>query len=418
MDDLDFPEDLVEINGAMAPRFGVIARLHHAVQEEKEERQEAIQRAIDVAQRQYNDAIRSARTSKLRAISAFAMAVGVEYGIDYVQNLFKPKDEDMKEKQIMKIIKTSKLKDFEIVSTKYDNIINRLISVDKTVNNLLGKDDVRTASLLDEIRYGVIASHLKVVKDFSSKTFLEYFKIGSWCGLNTDIPQALMREKLEKPFQFNKIDGICKLHDLAYLNAKNKDDIAKADREMLLNILDTYTLSGISKLELNVFKEYTLKSVYDTLLSFFGNINIPKTITQITGLYEIYKPTKAGEPMSVKKGLGAYALLRDKLTAIFTFGVILLKTVGEKIYGDTAIQYYPETLFDEGDIQKLISEYEDYQNQRLVDAGYEPYEEENETVEIKEEEDDSIYEENELENEVEEDDSIYEENILENEVEE
>jgi hypothetical protein len=420
----------VNINGVDVPAFSPIVRLQRAVELEKEERQDLFEKAKDAADiryniRQYdiNEQLQGIRTGRLAALSAFGISLGIEYGIDYVQELFKPKDEILKEKQIIKIIKTSKLKDFEIVSTKYDDIINRLREVDSNVNKMTGNEDVKSQLLLDEIRFSVIASHLKKIQKESDSNlavqYLKYFKIGSWCGLGTDIPQALMREKLEQPFRTNRIDSICAIHDLAYLNSKSKEDIAKADREMLMNIIDTYTISGLSKVELNVLKKWTLESAKDTLLSFFTNINVPKTVGQVFAIKEFFKPTRAGERMSINKGFAAYALLRDKLVAITGFTAILLKTVGEYFYGDTRIKYYPETEFDENDIMEAINEFEQYESQRLVDAGYEiPIEEENE---------DELYEEKILENEVDEEedelfeeneDELFEERILENDVEE
>jgi hypothetical protein len=439
----------VNINGVDVPAFSPIVRLHRAVELEKEERQDLFEKAKDAADIRYNirqnvinEQLQGIRTGRLAALSAFGISLGIEYGIDYVQELFKPKDEILKEKQIIKIIKTSKLKDYEIVSTKYDDIINRLREVDSNVNKMTGNEDVKSQLLLDEIRFSVIASHLKKIQKESDSNlavqYLKYFKIGSWCGLGTDIPQALMREKLEKPFQTNRIDGICKMHDLAYLNAKSKEDIAKADRDMLMNIIDTYTISGLSKVELNVLKEWTLQSAKDTLLSFFTNLNVPKTIGQLFAVKEFFKPTRAGETMSVKKGFAAYALLRDKLVAITGFTAILLKTIGEYFYGDTMIKFNPETEFDENDIMEAINEFEQYESQRLVDAGYEIQVEEEKEDELyekkeenkielienkgieKEENEDELYEKNALENEVEEEneDELYEKNALENEIEE
>lgn len=412
----------ININGVDVPYFSQIAKLHRAVQSEKDERQELFEKAKDAADVRYNirqnvinEQLQGIRTGRLSALSAFGISLGIEYGIDYVQELFKPKDEILKEKQIIKIIKTSKLKDFEIVSTKYDDIINRLREVNSNVNKMTGSEDVKSELLLDEIRFSVIASHLKKIQKESDENmavqYLKYFKIGSWCGLGTDIPQALMREKLEKPFQTNRIDSICKIHDLAYLNSKSKEDIAKADREMLMNIIDTYTISGITKVELNVLRGWTKENMINTLLSFFTNINVPKTIGQIFAVKEFFKPTRAGESMSAKKGVATYALLRDKLVAITGFTAILLKTIGEYFYGDTMIKYNAETEFDENDIMEAIKEFEQYESQRLVDAGYEiPVEEEQEEYivnpeyesenEIEEEEEYIVNPEYESENEV------------------
>jgi hypothetical protein len=83
------------------------------------------------------------------------------------------------------------------------------------------------------------------------------------------------------------------------------------------------------------------------------------------------------------------------------------------------IKYNPETEFDENDIMEAINEFEQYESQRLVDAGYD--------VEVEEENEDELYEEKILENEVDEEenelfeeneDELFEERILENDVEE
>jgi hypothetical protein len=93
----------VNINGVDVPVFSPIVRLQRAVELEREERQDLFEKAKDAADVRYNirqnvinEQLQGIRTGRLAALSAFGISLGIEYGIDYVQELFKPKDEILK----------------------------------------------------------------------------------------------------------------------------------------------------------------------------------------------------------------------------------------------------------------------------------------------------------------------------------
>jgi len=65
----------------------------------------------------------------------------------------------------------------------------------------------------------------------------------NFCGPKTHLEERLARG--DKPV--NKLDSICKTHDIAYSNAKTKQDIRKADKEFIKTVdnLKEKSISGV-----------------------------------------------------------------------------------------------------------------------------------------------------------------------------
>lgn len=287
----------------------------------------------------------------------------------------------------IEFMKTTPLKDMPVISKDYNIMINKLGLLNNKISSITNtkSDNPGMASLLEEVKYTVLYKHLEKQTDEAFINPAHLFSVGQWCGAGTPILNALESD----PKQQYKIDKICKIHDLSYMAAKSRFDIHRADIQMLLSILDEYTIPNLGKgiyrvataetLPVNEFIEYISKLVTGIVL------NPVKTITtEITGaglmgnilggLRAIdYLRGTPGRP-GFRQVMSDVMFARERVMAIVGFGAIGMKLMYDISIGKATntVYGYEETKFNPDEISYLIREFEDMQNKRLEENGYEP----------------------------------------------
>jgi len=287
----------------------------------------------------------------------------------------------------IEFMKTTPLKDMPVISKDYDIMINKLGLLNNKISSITNtkSDNTAMASLLEELKFTVLYKHLEKQPNEAMINPAHLFSVGQWCGAGTPILNALESD----PKQHYKIDKICKIHDLNYMAARNKRDIHRADIQMLLSILDEYTIPNLGKgiyrvataetLPIEEFIDYISKLIV-------GIVTQPiKTITtEITGaglMGNILGGLRAIDYLSGKPGRPGFRQVmsdimfaRERVMAIIGFGAIGMKLMYDISIGKATntVYGYEETKFNPDEVSYLIREFEDMQNKRLEENGFEP----------------------------------------------
>jgi hypothetical protein len=167
----------------------------------------------------------------------------------------------LKKAESGRIEKRVKVAHFEIINKEYEAYISYLKDYNKKIEDLTGDTEMNPAinNLLDQMRLTVFAHDYE-------HNFLPNNKISSaafrdWCGAGTDI---LKNVELDNDFSAHyKIDEICKEHDYAYSNARTKEDLLNADKEMLKAIMDNYGISDLLGTKERLHDDTSLKTADD-----------------------------------------------------------------------------------------------------------------------------------------------------------
>jgi hypothetical protein len=287
----------------------------------------------------------------------------------------------------IEFMKTTPLKDMPVISKDYNNMITKLGLLNNKISTITNtkSDNTAMASLLEELKFTVLYKHLEKQPDESFINPAHLFSVGAWCGAGTAILNALESD----PKQHYKIDKICKIHDLSYMAAKSRFDIHRADIQMLLSILDEYTIPNLGKgiyrvataetLPINEFIQYIGTLLVQTMM------NPIKTITnELTGsglLGNVLGGLRAIDYLSGNPGRPGFRQIisdimfaRERVMAIIGFGAIGMKLMYDISIGKATntVYGYEETKFNPDEVSYLIREFESTQNKRLEENGYEP----------------------------------------------
>jgi len=321
---------------------------------------------------------------------------------------------------------------FEVLNPEYDAKMDRLLNIDNTVNKLTNINDIRPTMLLDRMRIKVLADHFKKAESNKQmgEGLLSFAGFRSWCGKGTNIMRNINEDK---DFANDYIiDQICKNHDINTLNAKTHMDIVKADAYMLAEISDNYFINNLFSTKQKIKAAETITDhIFSTAtlinLLRLGTMAAPLGMTAYRGYkwYKAYKEdiftTELYRPFLARNGLrlddtevrphmiedmynilqrlekaksefitkSAYelsitgltsTLFKDTALAALAAGGIVMKMVYDNIVYPVSSNIYdtgrltqPEqTTYDETSIKDLLLQFQDFQNERLEKAGYEP----------------------------------------------
>jgi hypothetical protein len=287
---------------------------------------------------------------------------------------------------IEKYIKTEPaLANYRIVNKEYTDLINKLLMVnskiDKITDTPAGNNMIN--ALLSELKFTVLYKYLEKAEDENIFSPIHLFHIGQFCGMGTDILNAIKETDDTETY---KMDQICRKHDLAYLNSRDRHHILKADMSMLGDILDQFTIKGVKQGMINLMFAETLPiteftNYIITQLSNFVRNPIKTITTELAGkgvLANIVGFRRAIKYFSFDPEISASGIVtdmmfvRERILAILAFGAI-----GSKILYDISIGKatntvagYEDTKFDINEIEYILKEIEAIQNDRLASAGY------------------------------------------------
>jgi hypothetical protein len=286
----------------------------------------------------------------------------------------------------IEFIKASKeLNQYKIFNNEYTKLTDKLNLIDQQVSDITGYVDLNMEALMDELKFSVIYKHFTKTKDIDTSSILS---VGAWCGKGTQVYKNLQEETPETLQNTEMIQMICRQHDLNYFHAKTRQDVHKADVEMLLSIIDTYVMKGskdaiynLTSGDINQFKDY----IFDTL---YKIVDKPGDVaTDIyNGLTSATSSSKAldiitgkADMLSVASNIGS---LKERVLGMVAFGGIGMKLLydlglGKNEYVDEKgeltnnVYGWEKTDFKLEDVDYIIRDIEHIQNLRLQQAGYE-----------------------------------------------
>ena len=277
------------------------------------------------------------------------------------------------------------LANYRIINKQYTDVINKLLMVnskiDKITDTPAGNNMIN--ALLSELRFTVLYKYLEKAEDENIFSPIHLFHVGEFCGMGTDILDAIKRTDSTETY---KMDQICRKHDLAYLNSRDRHHILKADFNMLGDILDQFTIKGVKQGLINLMFAETLPVsdfINYVIVQLSEVVRNPiKTITtelagkgvlaNIVGFRRAIKYFSFDPEVSASGIVTDMMFVRERILAILAFGAI-----GSKILYDISIGKatntvagYEETKFDINEIEYILKEIEAIQNDRLASAGY------------------------------------------------
>jgi hypothetical protein len=301
----------------------------------------------------------------------------------------------------IEFFKRSDIKNYEVFNFEYKDYVTKLQKINDKIGQITGTQDERIQALMDELKYTVIFKHFEKADD-NDFTLANMAGVGKWCGSGTNVWMNLERERPEDLVNSYKIDRICRQHDINYLNAKGREDIHKADVEMLLSILDTFVLKGIKPTIYKLYNPNDLNQVLDTVKDYLFEsiekvIEEPSVVTlglssgfstafNVLGNAKLYEYLTGERKLFSKTtafGLASdFTFLRDRVLGFIGFGAILSKLlydtiVGKEIYYDEDLKEYTnsvygweKTQFNKHEIEYIVRDIQKIQNQKLEEAGY------------------------------------------------
>jgi len=286
----------------------------------------------------------------------------------------------------IEFIKASKeLNQYKIFNNEYTKLTDKLNLIDQQVSDITGYADLNMESLMDELKFSVIYKHFTKTKDIDTSSILS---VGAWCGKGTQVYKNLQEETPETLQNTEMIQMICRQHDLNYFHAKTRQDVHKADVEMLLSIIDTYVMKGskdviynLTSGDINQFKDY----IFDTLYKIVdkpGDVatDIYKGLTSATSSSKALDIiTGKADMLSVASNIGS---LKERVLGMVAFGGIGMKLLydlglGKNEYVDEKgeltnnVYGWEKTDFKLEDVDYIIKDIEHIQNLRLQQAGFE-----------------------------------------------
>jgi hypothetical protein len=302
------------------------------------------------------------------------------------------KDQREKIRENINFIKLSdELKHYKIFNNDYTKLTNKLKIINSKVDGLVGNSTLNADALFDELKFSVIYNHFKTAEEGAFNP-ISLASIGDWCGAGTPVYSNLMGETPEGLANSYKIDLICRQHDINYLHAKGREDVHKADIEMLLSLLDTFVLRGTKQVVYDVysgnieqFKNYIFSSLNKL-------VEKPEQFMEdvvggaYSGAYNVMTSAKAldlitGGKYSLLNLSMGYNLIRERVLGMVAFGGIGMKllydlALGKNIYMDENGEYtnsvygWEKTRFKLEDVDYIVKDIEALENQRLDEAGF------------------------------------------------
>jgi len=289
-------------------------------------------------------------------------------------------------KKNIEFIKASKeLNQYKIFNNEYTKLTDKLNLIDQQVSDITGYVDLNMESLMDELKFSVIYKHFTKTKDIDTSSILS---VGAWCGKGTQVYKNLQEETPETLQNTEMIQMICRQHDLNYFHAKTRQDVHKADVEMLLSIIDTYVMKGskdviynLTSGDINKFKDYIFDTLYkivdkpgDVATDIYNGITSATSSSKALDII-----TGKADMLSVASNIGS---LKERVLGMVAFGGIGMKLLydlglGKNEYVDEKgeltnnVYGWEKTDFKLEDVDYIIRDIEHIQNLRLQQAGYE-----------------------------------------------
>jgi len=322
------------------------------------------------------------------------------------------KTERQRVQKKIEFIKSTPLVDNNVINTKYNKMLNRLNALNNKVSSITNTSYLPSKILLDELKYTVLLKHLEAYQKPKNTMpdIPSIFSIGAWCGAGTDVLKNLEDESQDHISESFKIDRICKKHDLAYSRAKHHEDIHKADIEMLLSILDEFTVKGVkdvvyqiadlNQATIDKFMNH-IQSILFTAgtnpmnlfsLGYKTTVNYLGAKRTLEFLPQAYRTLVYGEIPQLEdtsllnianSGVRDYYFIHERPAALVGFGAIALKLFYDLAIGRKNIYINPETgeytngvygwektRFKPEEIEYIIKDFEKIENERLKNAGY------------------------------------------------
>jgi len=289
-------------------------------------------------------------------------------------------------KKNIEFIKASKeLNQYKIFNNEYTKLTDKLNLIDQQVSDITGYADLNMESLMDELKFSVIYKHFTKTKDIDTSSILS---VGAWCGKGTQVYKNLQEETPETLQNTEMIQMICRQHDLNYFHAKTRQDVHKADVEMLLSIIDTYVMKGskdviynLTSGDTNQFKDYIFDTLYkivdkpgDVATDIYNGITSATSSSKALDII-----TGKADMLSVASNIGS---LKERVLGMVAFGGIGMKLLydlglGKNEYVDEKgeltnnVYGWEKTDFKLEDVDYIIRDIEHIQNLRLQQAGFE-----------------------------------------------
>lgn len=275
-------------------------------------------------------------------------------------------EERRRNRKDIDFIMNSDIKDNPIINPMYDRLIDKLKKLNDKVSSVTNINGISNDVLLQELKYTVLLKHFQNVKpSYYDLTSLAYF--GDWCGKNSDILSNLKKESNQDSVSYNTMQRICKKHDLAYSKSMNKDDVYKADVDMLKSIIDTYFISGGKAI---IDEPYTnfVDYITNQISNLINPLNYVDTIVNVGFTSKLYSNVRDFSEQSYLKNIIDLAINKDRIGAILAFGAIGSKVFYDMLTGN--VYGFSETRFKPDEVKEILIDFEKNINQHLEMTGY------------------------------------------------
>lgn len=275
-------------------------------------------------------------------------------------------EERKRNRKDIDFIMNSDIKDNPIINPMYDRLIDKLKKLNDKVSSVTNINGISNDVLLQELKYTVLLKHFQNVKpSYYDLTSLAYF--GDWCGKNSDILSNLKKESNQDSVSYNTMQRICKKHDLAYSKSMNKDDVYKADVDMLKSIIDTYFISGAKAV---IDEPYTnfVDYITNQISNLINPLNYVDTIVNVGFTSKLYSNVRDFSEQSYLKNIIDLAINKDRIGAILAFGAIGSKVFYDMLTGN--VYGFSETRFKPNEVKEILIDFEKNINQHLEMTGY------------------------------------------------
>jgi hypothetical protein len=275
-------------------------------------------------------------------------------------------EERKRNRKDIDFIMNSDIKDNPIINPMYDKMIDKLKKLNDKVSSITNINGISNDVLLQELKYTVLLKHFQNVKpSYYDLTSLAYF--GDWCGKNSDILNNLKKESNQDSVRYNTMQRICKKHDLAYSKSMNKDDVYKADVDMLKSIIDTYFISGSKAI---IDEPYTnfVDYISNQISNLINPINYIDTVVNLGFTNKLYSNIRDFTKQSYVKNAVDLAINKDRIGAILAFGAIGSKVFYDMLTGN--VYGFSETRFKPEEVKEILIDFEKNINQHLEMTGY------------------------------------------------
>ncbi len=275
-------------------------------------------------------------------------------------------EERRRNRKDIDFIMNSDIKDNPIINPMYDRLINKLKKLNDKVSSVTNINGILNDVLLQELKYTVLLKHFQNTKpSYYDLTSLAYF--GDWCGKNSDILSNLKKESNQDSVKYNTMQRICKKHDLAYSKSINKDDVYKADINMLKDIIDTYFISGTKAI---INEPYTnfVDYITNQISNLINPLNYVDTIVNVGFTSKLYSNVRDFSRQSYLKNALDLGINKDRIAAIIAFGAIGSKVFYDMLTGN--VYGFEETRFKQDEVKEILIDIEKNMNQHLEMTGY------------------------------------------------